>query len=55
MIDKHSLLGSHGHDQDHHGHRQQHHGQHHRAGNAFGRRVGRDGEHHQDESENEIR
>ena len=53
MIDKRSLLGSHGH--DHHGHHQQQHRQHHRARNALGRMVGRDGEHHHDASENEIR
>jgi hypothetical protein len=53
VIDKRSLLGNHGH--DHHGPHQQHHRQHHRARNTFGCRVGRDGEHHHDASENEIR
>ena len=56
MINKRSLLGgheSHGHGQ--HGHHQQDCEQHHRARDAFGRRVGRDGGHHHDESENEIR
>ena len=53
VIDKRSLLGSHGHDL--HGHHQQQHRQHHRARNALGQRVGRDGEHLHDASENEIR
>ena len=54
MINKRSLLGgreTHG----HHGHHQHHHQQHHQARNAFGPRVGRDGAHHHDESEHEIR
>merc|ERR1712123_560261 len=56
VINKRSLLGggqSHGH--GHHGHHQQHHRQQHQARQPFGQRAGRDGEHHQDDSENEIR
>merc|ERR1712123_481817 len=56
VIQKRSLLGggqSHGH--GHHGHHQQHHRQQHQAGQPFGQRAGRDGDHHQDGSENEIR
>merc|ERR1712123_542499 len=56
VINKRSLLGggqSHGH--GHHGHHQQHHRQQHQARQPFGQRAGRDGVHHQDGSENEIR
>merc|ERR1712128_383728 len=56
VIKKRSLLGggqSHGH--GHHGHHQQHHRQQHQARQPFGQRAGRDGDHHQDTSENEIR
>merc|ERR1711892_815986 len=56
VIKKRSLLGggqSHGH--GHHGHHQQHHRQQHQARQPFGQRAGRDGDHHQDGSENEIR
>merc|ERR1712128_57392 len=56
VIKKRSLLGggqSHGH--GHHGHHQQHHRQQHQARQPFGQRAGRDGDHHQDVSDNEIR
>merc|ERR1711892_871139 len=56
VMKKRSLLGgqqSHGH--GHHGHHQQHHRQQHQARQSFGQRAGRDGDHHQDGSENEIR
>merc|ERR1712123_132350 len=56
VINKRSLLGggqSHGH--GHHGHHQQHHRQQHQARQPFGQRAGRDGDHHEDGSENEIR
>merc|ERR1711892_1208614 len=56
VIQKRSLLGGgqpHGH--GHHGHHQQHHRQQHQARQSFGQRAGRDGDHHQDDSENEIR
>merc|ERR1712106_9977 len=56
VIKKRSLLGggqSHGH--GHHGNHQQHHRQQHQAKQPFGQRAGRDGDHHQDDSENEIR
>merc|ERR1711892_283706 len=56
VIKMRSLLGggqSHGH--GHHGHHQQHHRQQHQARQPFGQRAGRDGDHHQDGSENEIR
>merc|ERR1712128_88357 len=56
VLQKRSLLGgqqSHGH--GHHGHHQQHHRQQHQARQPFGQRAGRDGDHHQDGSENEIR
>merc|ERR1711892_750570 len=58
VIKKRSLLGgqqSHGHGHGHHGHHQQHQRQQHPARQPFGQRVGRDGDHHQDDSENEIR
>jgi hypothetical protein len=54
VINKRSLLGG-PETQGHHGHHQHHHQQHHQARNGFGGRVGRDGDHHHDESENEIR
>merc|ERR1712128_113062 len=56
VINKRSLLGgqqSHGHGQ--HGHHQQHHRQQHQARQSFGQSAGRDGDHHEDGSENEIR
>merc|ERR1712128_372815 len=56
VIKKRSLLGggqSHGH--GHHGHHQQHHRQQHQARQPFGQRTGRDGDHHQDGIENEVR
>merc|ERR1712106_60764 len=56
VIRNRSLLGggqSHGH--GHHGHHEQHHRQQHPARQPFGQRAGRDGDHHQDDSENEIR
>merc|ERR1712128_234424 len=56
VIKKRSLLGggqSHGH--GHHGHHQQHHRQQDQARKPFGQRAGRDSDHHQDGSENEIR
>merc|ERR1712128_125648 len=56
VLQKRSLLGgrqSHGH--GHHGHHQQHHRQQHQARQPFVQRAGRDGDHHQDGSENEIR
>merc|ERR1711892_54172 len=56
VIKRRSLLGggqSHGH--GHHGHHQQHQRQQHQARQPFGQRAGRDGDHHQDDSENEIR
>merc|ERR1712106_122708 len=56
VLQKRSLLGeqqSHGH--GHHGHHQQHHRQQRQARQAFDQRAGRDGDHHQDDSENEIR
>merc|ERR1712106_805222 len=63
VLNKRSLLGghqSHGHGQHgQQGHRQQHHQPHQRqrqqSRNLFGQRVGRDGDQHQDDSENEIR
>ena len=54
VINKRSLLGGHE-THGHHGHHQHHHHQRQQARTGFGRRVGRDGGHHHDESENEIR
>jgi len=51
-----SLLGGHqAHGRGHHGHHQPHQRQQHQARQSLGQRAGRDGEHHHDESENEIR
>merc|ERR1711892_1053114 len=56
VIKRRSLLGGHqSHGHGHHGHHQQHHRQQHPARQPFGQRAGRDGEHTQDGSENEIR
>merc|ERR1711892_98943 len=63
VLNKRSLLGghqSHGNGQQgQHGHHQQHHQSHHRqrqqSRNLFGQRAGRDGDNHQDDSDDEIR
>merc|ERR1712128_51797 len=60
VLNKRSLLGghhTHGHGQGQHGHHQQHHQPHQRqqSRNLFGQRVGRDGDNHQDDSDDEIR
>merc|ERR1711892_1242943 len=56
VIKRRSLLGGHqAHGHGHHGHHQPHHRQQHQAGQSLGQRAGRDGDHHHEESEDEIR
>ena len=60
VLNKRSLLGgrrshgNHGH-QGHHGHHEARHRQQPQGRRSLGQRAGRDGDHHQHESENDIR